>query len=108
MLEWRGFPKERFSRKMVDLGIVIVNYNTRDLLRICLRSVCASQGDFTLDVCVVDNGSPDGSAEMVAAEFPQVHLIANDANQGFAAAVWLPQDSRLSTSKVCTAPERRY
>lgn len=86
MLEWRGFPKECFSRKMVDLGIVIVNYNTRDLLRTCLRSVHASQGDFTFDVCVVDNGSPDGSAEMVAAEFPQVHLIANTENIGYPSA----------------------
>jgi len=71
---------------MLDLGIVIVSYNTRDLLRTCLRSVYASQGDFTFEVCVVDNASRDGSAEMVAAEFPQVRLIANRENVGYPAA----------------------
>ena len=67
---------------MRDLGIVIVNYNVRDLLRDCLASVYDSHGD--LQVCVVDNGSTDGSADMVAVEFPQVHLIRAE-NHGFAA-----------------------
>jgi len=71
---------------MLDLGIVITSYNTRDLLRTCLRSVYASQGDFTFEVCVVDNASPDGSAEMVAAEFPQARLIANAGNVGYPSA----------------------
>lgn len=69
---------------MVDLGIVIVNYNVRDLLRDCLKSVFASKGDFTFEVCVVDNDSADGSAEMVAAEFPQVRLLCTE-NRGYAA-----------------------
>jgi N-acetylglucosaminyl-diphospho-decaprenol L-rhamnosyltransferase len=71
---------------MLDLGIVIVSYKTCDLLRTCLRSVYASQGDFTFEVCVVDNASSDGSAEMVAAEFPQVRLIANAENVGYPSA----------------------
>jgi len=71
---------------MLDLGIVITSYNTRDLLRTCLRSVYASQGDFAFEVCVVDNASSDGSAAMVAAEFPQVHLIANAENVGYPSA----------------------
>jgi len=70
----------------LDLGIVITSYNTRDLLRTCLRSVYASQGDFTFETCVVDNASPDGSAKMVAAEFPQVRLIANAENVGYPSA----------------------
>jgi GT2 family glycosyltransferase len=70
----------------LDLGIVIVSYNTRDLLRNCLHSVYASQGDFTFDVCVVDNASPDGSAEMVTAEFPQARLITNTKNLGYPSA----------------------
>lgn len=69
-----------------DLGIVIVNYNTRDLLRACLRTLYASQGDFTLEVCVVDNGSTDGSGEMVATEFPQARRILNPDNRGYPAA----------------------
>jgi N-acetylglucosaminyl-diphospho-decaprenol L-rhamnosyltransferase len=68
----------------VELGIVIVNYNVRDLLRECLASVFESRGDLTFHVCVVDNGSTDGSAGMVETEFPQVHLICTD-NRGYAA-----------------------
>ena len=71
---------------MLDLGIVIVSYNTRELLRTCLRSVYAGQGNFTFEVCVVDNGSSDGSAEIVAAEFPQARLIANAENVGYPSA----------------------
>ena len=55
---------------MLDLGIVIVNWNTRDLLRDCLKSVQASAGGCTTRVIVVDNASSDGSAEMVRQEFP--------------------------------------
>jgi hypothetical protein len=69
---------------MLDLGIVVVNYNVRDLLRDCLASVYDSRGDFTFEVCVVDNDSTDGSAGMVAAEWPQVRLIRAD-NSGYAA-----------------------
>ena len=71
---------------MLDLAIVIVNYNTHDLLRDCLASVYRSEGDFTYQVWVVDNASTDGSAEMVRTEFPQAKLIVNEANVGFAAA----------------------
>lgn len=71
---------------MLDLGIVIVNYNTRDLLRECLKSVYASRGDFRYAVCVVDNCSADDSGRMVRAEFPQVHLIESPINGGYAYA----------------------
>lgn len=69
---------------MLDLGIIIVNYNVRDLLRDCLASVYDSRGDFAFDVCVVDNNSQDGSADMVAVEYPQVRLIRSE-NRGYAA-----------------------
>ncbi len=71
---------------MLDLGIVIVSYNTCALLRACLRSVFASQGGFSFAVCVVDNGSSDGSPAMVAAEFPEAMLIVNEKNLGYPAA----------------------
>lgn len=70
---------------MLDLGIVIVNWNTRDLLRDCLRSVEQSVG-VTYRVVVVDNASTDGSAEMVRAGFPRVELIENADNRGYPAA----------------------
>jgi len=68
-----------------DVSIVIVSYNTRALLDTCLRSVQASTG-VTLETWVVDNASPDGSADHVASTFPDVRLIRNRENRGFAAA----------------------
>ena len=70
---------------MIDVAIVIVQYNVRDLLRDCLRSVLASEG-VTYAVCVVDNCSTDGSADMVAAEFAQVELIRAPVNGGYSYA----------------------
>jgi GT2 family glycosyltransferase len=70
---------------MLDLAVVIVNYNVCDLLRDCLKSVYAST-DVAFEVCVVDNASLDDSADMVAREFPQAHLIRNTDNLGYAAA----------------------
>jgi N-acetylglucosaminyl-diphospho-decaprenol L-rhamnosyltransferase len=69
----------------LDLAVVILNYNTAGLLRDCLRSVFASQGELRIGVCVVDNASSDDSAAVVRAEFPAAHLIANTANVGYSA-----------------------
>ena len=69
----------------LDVAIVVLNYNTRDLLRDCLRSVLASQGSVRYAICVVDNGSSDGSAQMVELEFPDVRLIVSRANIGYSA-----------------------
>jgi len=71
---------------MLDLSIIIVNYNTCDLLRECLTSIYQSHGDLTFNVVVVDNASPDDSAQMVSTEFPQTELIASKINGGFAYA----------------------
>ncbi len=68
---------------MLDIAIVIVNWNTRDLLRRCLETVYASCGDVTYRVVVVDNGSKDDSAQMVADEFPQVDLMVGHGNIGY-------------------------
>jgi len=70
----------------MDLSIIIVNWNTRDLLRDCLSSVFAGLGGLQAEVWVVDNGSTDGSQAMLGAEFSTVKLIANRENRGFAAA----------------------
>ncbi len=69
----------------LDLAIVILNYNTAQLLRDCLRSVFAAATALRYRVCVVDNASTDASAEMVRAEFPAAHLIVNRVNLGFSA-----------------------
>lgn len=63
---------------IVNLSIVIVNWNVRELLRRCLASI-----RFDAEIIVVDNASSDGSADMVRAEFPHVRLVANAANRGF-------------------------
>ncbi|GFE52488.1 glycosyl transferase [Roseobacter cerasinus] len=68
------------------LSILIVNWNTREMTRDCLASVMAGLGDLAAEVILVDNASEDGSAEMVARDFPQVRLIENTENRGFAAA----------------------
>lgn len=67
----------------LDLAVVVLNYNTRDLLRACLESVYASQGDFSFALCVVDNASLDQSSQMVAERFPQAGLIACPENWGY-------------------------
>ena len=67
--------------------MVVVSYNTANLLRACLQSVYANPHEhYSCEVIVVDNNSADGSAEMVRQEFPQARLIANSENKGFAAA----------------------
>ena len=69
-----------------DLSITIVSYNTPALLRQCLRSIRDHTRTISFEVWVVDNDSIDDSAEMVAQEFPDVHLIRNKDNKGLAAA----------------------
>ena len=70
-----------------DVTVSIVNWNTRDELRECLKSVLAQDGSVTFEVNVVDNASTDGSAEMVRSEFGgRVNVIENPTNAGFAAA----------------------
>ena len=68
------------------LSIVIVNYNTRELLRACLQSVLKSQDAPTMELFVVDNASSDNSGAMVASEFPSVKLIQSGTNRGYAYA----------------------
>ncbi|MBI4036078.1 glycosyltransferase family 2 protein [Candidatus Daviesbacteria bacterium] len=69
-----------------ELSIVILNYNVRELLLNCLKSIFANKGNLDLwQVIVVDNASFDSSAEAVKKEFPQVEVVENKENLGFAA-----------------------
>lgn len=74
------------SDDWMDLSIIIVSWNTRDLLSQCLESVYQNVEDIECEVIVVDNGSTDGSVEMVAERFPRTRLLCNADNRGFAAA----------------------
>ena len=72
----------------IDVSIIVVNWNVRELLRECLRSTLQDGGIPVdrLELIVVDNDSHDGSVDMVRAEFPQLPLIANTDNVGFGRA----------------------
>ena len=68
------------------LSIIIVSWNVKGLLKKCLESIFRNQNDLALEVFVVDNASTDETSEMVKNHFPQVQLISNEKNLGFAAA----------------------
>lgn len=70
----------------MDVGIVIVNYNTSQLLQDCLQSILDSQGNYQVKICVVDNASADDSVSVIQANFSEIHLIINNDNVGFAQA----------------------
>lgn len=68
------------------LSIIIVSFNTKDLLAGCLRSIRCCPPPVPYETIVVDNASADASPEMVQAEFPEVGLLRNETNVGFGAA----------------------
>lgn len=70
----------------MDVSIIIVSWNTKDILRNCLQSISEQTDRIDFEVIVVDNASTDGSTAMVKKDFPQVTLIENSENRGFAAA----------------------
>jgi GT2 family glycosyltransferase len=70
----------------VDLSVVIVSWNVRDLLQACLESLRPAWERTWAEVIVVDNASTDGTPDLVREEYPAVRLIANQANRGFGAA----------------------
>ena len=71
---------------MMDVSVIIVNWNTCKLLEDCLLSLQASTGDFSMEIIVVDNNSSDDSVKMLETKFHEVKLIVNQQNLGFAAA----------------------
>ena len=70
----------------IDVSIIIVNWNAKDLLRECLNSVYQTASDLRFEVIVVDNASSDGSVSMLEREFSAVIKIVNKENEGFGAA----------------------
>ncbi len=68
------------------VSVIIVNYNTKDLVCDCVRSVIAKTKDVNYEIVVVDNASLDGSAVKLRQEFPEIKLIENTTNGGFAQA----------------------
>jgi len=70
----------------MQISIILVNYNTKDITRNCLKSLLEKVKDVNFEVYVVDNDSSDGSCEMIKQEFPEVKLIENKDNKGFGSA----------------------
>ena len=70
----------------MDVSVIIVNYNTKGLIRDCIESIHANTSDVDYEIIVVDNASSDGSAEMLRKEFPEVRLIEAGDNLGFGRA----------------------
>ena len=66
----------------VDVSVVIANYNTRALLECCLNSIYGHPPRRSFEVLVMDDASPDDSAEMVRSRFPQARLFVNPVNLG--------------------------
>ena len=67
----------------MDLSVIIISYNEKDLLRRCLESVLASRTEYKLEIIVTDSGSQDGTDEMMRTEFPAVKFLDNKKNLGF-------------------------
>lgn len=65
----------------MDLSIIIVSYNTREITENCLKSIISSKWKSDYEIIVVDNDSHDGSVEMIKEKYPQVKLIANKSNK---------------------------
>ncbi|MCH8822432.1 MAG: glycosyltransferase family 2 protein [Planctomycetes bacterium] len=79
-------PAQQSATSVLDLSIVIVNWNTQQVIIECLESVYDRLGELHAEVIVIDNASTDNSVKEIATKFPQVRLIANDTNRGFAGA----------------------
>jgi N-acetylglucosaminyl-diphospho-decaprenol L-rhamnosyltransferase len=83
------------------LDVVIVSYRSRQLLRACLEALRAHSPSVPMSIAVVDNGSGDGTVEVLAGEFPEVDLVVSSRNLGFAAATNL--GARRGTSPYLLA-----
>ena len=88
---------------MPDISVLIVSFNTRERLRACLAALAAQDADH--ETLVVDNASRDGSADLVAAEFPEAKLIRSPVNLGFANANNLALESASGRYLVLLNPD---
>src|SRR5688572_25057182 len=71
----------------VDVSLIAISLNSRGFLRDCIRSIhAATWRAVTYEIIVVDNGSSDGTPQMLAAEYPEVRLVANAGNVGYCRA----------------------
>ena len=69
---------------MIDLSIIIVNYNVKEFLLNLLESIHNATQNISSEIIVVDNGSTDGSQALIKSDFPNVVLVENENNEGYA------------------------
>src|SRR5947209_19208525 len=81
-----AWPQSFTDDGAIDVTVCIANWNCRELLRACLESLHDQPQGVRLETVVVDNASTDGSADMVARDFPEVVLVRNAENAGFSRA----------------------
>ncbi|TSC54042.1 MAG: family 2 glycosyl transferase [Microgenomates group bacterium LiPW_16] len=84
--EKRPILKQEFQIPEPLLTVIVVNYNTGEFLRGCLKSLYQAEGNFDFDIYVVDNASTDNTLDIVESEFPDINLWLNKENVGFASA----------------------
>ena len=84
---------------LMDVSIIIVSWNVRDLLIKCISSICEQAEDIKVEIIVIDNASSDGTIKKIKEEFPQVRLIENMENVGFAAGC--NQGIMASSARYC-------
>jgi N-acetylglucosaminyl-diphospho-decaprenol L-rhamnosyltransferase len=95
-------PRSHDTTASASVSVLVVSYNTSELLARCLRSVERAGGERVAEIIVVDNASTDGSADLVARDFSAVHLIRSPHNLGFAAGV--NAGARAATSHFLLLP----
>ncbi len=81
----------------MDVSVVIVNWNTRHVIDECLTSLSAELAGLSAEVIVIDNASTDESVAFIEQRFPEVRIVANNENGGFAAAN--NQGMRIATGR---------
>lgn len=90
----------------IDVSILILNYNTCGLTMDCIRSVYDSVTNYSYEIILIDNNSRDHSVESISKEFPDVLLIANSENVGFARGNNQGMEAASDVMCCCLIPTR--
>lgn len=98
---------EKVHKNQIELSIVIVNYNVKDFLFDCLKSIENSKTNFNFETIVVDNNSNDFSVEYLKPQFPEVHFIKLESNLGFAKANNIGLEKALGKYILFLNPDTR-
>ena len=94
---------------MIDISIIIVNYNVREYLIPCIKSIFEqSSHNLSIEIIVVDNNSNDNSVKLIKNDFPEIKLIINNKNEGFTKAVNLGAKSSIGNYLFILNPDTYF